>query len=91
MYSIRVSFKAGGIILRLPICAAYPSICRQGYRVYAHPDKTKFTAKEAANLVNGKAVCKQEAGKENWFYTMPPELEQMATTKSFNLSSKADF
>jgi len=38
------------------------------HKEFSMLDKTRFTAREAANLVNGKAVCKLEDGKENWVY-----------------------
>ncbi len=38
----------------------------QARRSFSLDDKKVFTATEAANLVNGKAVCKEIDGKEQW-------------------------
>lgn len=50
-------------------------------------DNMRFTAGEAANLVNGKCVCKKVGNKENWVHLNSNSLSHQMniTTIAFNL------
>lgn len=61
-----------------------PSCRRHTFSLH---DKMRFTANEAANLVNGKSVCKNIDGKETWLLLNATSnyRQQPFETISFNL------